>query len=292
MTGAATAICLIVLASLLTRMRWHALAVYTVGVALILIWWKTIVPSADRDWEPDVARSVTASFQDDRVVVKNVRNFDWRSETDFHPRWERRDYVLSHVSDVDLIVSYWMGEAVAHTIVSFGFEDAARLAFSIEIRKERNESFSSIAGLFKHYELTIVAADERDVVRLRSNIREEDVRIYRLRMSPHNAQRLLRVYLEKANELARTPRFYNTLTSNCTTLVFDMAKVIHPGLPLDSRIIVSGYLPDYAYDQGALDTTMSFESLRELAKIRDRAARADADPNFSNRIREGIPLPH
>ena len=139
-------------------------------------------------------------------------HFTWRSDADFDPVWEDRTYALSHVTDVDLLMSYWMGEAIAHTIVSFGFDDGSRLAFSIETRKERHEQFSSIAGFFKQYELAIVAADERDVVRVRSNIRGEDVRIYRLRMSPENAQILLREYLAKANELAATPRFYNTLT--------------------------------------------------------------------------------
>jgi hypothetical protein len=189
-------------------------------------------------------------------------------------------------------MSYWMGEAIAHTIVSFGFDDGARIAFSIETRKETHESYSSIAGFFKQYELAIVAADERDVVRLRSNIRGEDVRIYRLRMTPGNAQRLLREYLEEANDLARMPRFYNTLTSNCTTLVFDMVRIIHPGLPLDARVILAGYLPNYAYAVGGTNTSISFEKLRELSRIHDKAAEADADPNFSARIRAGIPVPH
>jgi hypothetical protein len=227
----------------------------------------------------------------DRLVVKNVRNFTWRSDTDFDQRWEQRTYNLSHVTDVDLIMSYWAGEAIAHTIVSFGFDDAARLAFSIETRKESQEGYSSVAGFFKQFELAIVAADERDAVRVRSNVRGEDVRIYRLRMSPKNAQILLREYVEEANDLARTPRFYNTLTANCTNLVFDMVRVIHPGVPMDARVIFTGYLPNYAYDLGATNTSVSFEKLRELSKIHDKAAQADADPNFSARIREGVPAP-
>ena len=137
----------------------------------------------------------------------------------------------------------------------------------------------------------MVAADERDVVRVRSNVRGEDVRIYRLRMTAANAQLLLREYVQEINELAREPRFYNTLTANCTNLVFDMVRVIHPGLPLDIRVLLSGYLPNYAYDLGATDTSLSFERLREIAKIHDNAVQADTDPLFSARIREGIPVP-
>jgi hypothetical protein len=282
---------LVVIACLATPRRWLALAAYAASFALFLAWWATIKPTNDRNWASDVARTVTATIDGDRLVVKNVRNFTWRSDTDFDQRWEQRTYDLPHVHDVDLIMSYWAGEAIAHTIVSFGFDNGARLAFSIETRKESHESYSSIAGFFKQYELAVVAGDERDVVRVRSNVRSEDVRIYRLRMTPENARVLLREYAEEANNLARTPRFYNTLTANCTNLVFDMVRVIHPGAPMDARVLFTGYLPNYAYDLGATDTSMSFEKLRELSKINDKAAQADADPNFSARIREGVPAP-
>ncbi len=291
LSGATLVFALVAAASLATPRRWLALAVYAAAFALFLAWWATITPTNDRNWTPDVARAVTATIDGDRLVVENVRNFAWRSDTDFDQRWEQRTYNLSHLTDVDLIMSYWAGGAIAHTIVSFGFADGARLAFSIETRKESGESYSPVAGFFKQYELALIAADERDVVRVRSNIRGEDVRIYRLRMTPANARVLMREYVDTANDLARTPRFYNTLTSNCTTLVFGMVRVIHPGVPLDARVLLSGYLPNYAYDLGATDTTMSFERLRDLSKIRDKAAVANLDPDFSTRIRQGIPAP-
>ena len=244
LAGAAAVFTIAAVACLTTRRRWPAVAAYSAAVVLFLGWWATISPASDRDWASDVARTLTATIDGDRVVLSNVRNFNWRSETNFDPIGEQRTYNLSWVTDIDLIMSYWMGEAIAHTIVSFGFDDGSRLAFSIETRKETREGFSSIAGFFKQYELAIVAADERDVVRVRSNIRGEDVRIYRLRMTPANAQLLLREYLAEANRLATAPRFYNTLTANCTTLVFDLVRMIHPGLPLDLRVILAGYLPD------------------------------------------------
>jgi hypothetical protein len=291
--AAATAILtLIVVTCLTTRRRWFITGIYFLFFALFLVWWATISPTNERRWAADVARSVTATIDGDRVVVNNVRDFTWRSDTDFDQRWEQRTYRLSQVTGVDLIMSYWMGEAIAHTIVSFGFKGGERLAFSIETRKDSGESYSSIAGFFKEYELAIVAADERDVIRVRSNIRGEDVRIYRLRMTPRNAQRLLIEYLAEANDLAREPRFYNTLTANCTTLVFDMVRAIHPGLPLDARVILAGYLPNYAYAVGATDTSIPFERLRELSRIHDKAVQADDDPDFSAKIRKGIPVPH
>ncbi len=138
----------------------------------------------------------------------------------------------------------------------------------------------------------IIAADERDVVRVRSNVRGEDVRIYRLRMPPEYARRLLREYVDDANDLARKPRWYNTATGNCTTLVFVMVRTLRPGLPFDYRILLSGYLPDYAYEVGATDTSVPFAQLRKLSQIHDKAVQADTDPDFSTLIRMGIPIPH
>jgi hypothetical protein len=292
LAGASLVLALVTAGCLATSKRWFASAAYAVLLAVVLGWWTTITPSNDRDWTPDVARSVTATIEGDRLTVNNVRNFTWRSDTDFDQRWEQRSYSLSQVGNVDMNLSYWGSEAIAHLIVSFGFDDDDRLDFSIETRKQRDEGYSTIAGFFRQYELAIVAADERDVVRVRSNVRGEDVRIYRLRMPPAYAQALLREYVADANDLARTPRWYNTLTGNCTTLVFGMIRVIRPGLVLDYRVLLSGYLPNYAYDLGATDTSIPFERLRALSMIHDKSVQANADPNFPARIREGIPVPH
>ena len=278
-------------ASLVTSRRWLAFTVYAAVIALVFAWWSTIRPSNDRDWQPDVARNVTATIDNDRLVIENVRNFNWRSDQDFEQRWEQRSYDLSQLQNVDLILSYWSGEAIAHLIVSFGFADGRRLDFSIETRKERGEEYSTIAGFFKQYELVIIAADERDIVRVRSNVRGEDVRMYRLRMPPEYARRLLQEYVDDVNELSRQPRWYNTATGNCTTLVFGMVHTLRPGLPLDYRILLSGYLPNYAYDIGATDTSIPFEKLRALSRIHDKAREADGDPDYSRLIRVGIPVP-
>ena len=292
LAGLMLTLSLVTAGCLVTSRRWVGLAAYACLCAVVLAWWTTITPSNDRDWAPDIARSVTGTIDGDRLIVNNVRNFSWRSDTDFDQRWELRNYSLSHVSNVDLILSYWGSEAIAHLIVSFGFEDGDRLDFSIETRKQRGEAYSTLAGFFKQYELSIVAADERDVVRVRSNVRGEDVRIYRLRMPPADAQALLREYVMDANDLARRPRWYNTLTGNCTTLVFGMIRTIHPGLPLDYRVLLSGYLANYAYELGATDTSMPFGALRARARIHDKALQVAADPNFAAKIRETIPIPH
>jgi hypothetical protein len=269
--------------------RWRVVVLYGACFAIVFGWWATLQPSNDRSWSDDVAQTTSGTVEGDRLVVRNVRNFVWRSDTDFDPRWETRSYDLNALTGIDLIMSYWAGERIAHTILSFGFVDGQHLAFSIEIRKERTESFSALAGFFRHYELAFIAADERDVVGVRTNVRGEDVRIFRLRATPGQARALLLEYIAEANDVARAPRFYNSLTTNCTTQVVRMVRVLEPDRPLDYRMLLSGYVPDYVYDRGEVDTDISFAALRARSHIKGKAS--SIDPDFSRKIREGVPVP-
>ncbi|CAN7601919.1 DUF4105 domain-containing protein [Pseudorhodoferax sp. LjRoot39] len=267
--------------------------VYGVAFVLLLGWWVRIAPSDARVWADDVARHLQARTDGSVVLLSNVRNFDWRSDTDYTQRWETRRVDLDRLRTVDMALSYWMGPAIAHTLVSFGFDDGQggvqQLAFSIEIRKERGESFSAIAGFFKQYELSLVAADERDILRVRTNVRGEDVYLYRVQLAPAAQRALFLAYLAEAQALARQPRFYDTLTANCTTIVYEMARRIVGGLPLDWRLLASGYLPEYLHGVGGLVPGHTVEQLRRAGRITERAQAADADPQFSQAIRRGVP---
>lgn len=267
--------------------------VYGVAFVLLLGWWVRIAPSDSRVWADDVAQHLQARTDGSVVTLSNVRNFDWRSDTDYTQRWETRRLDLDRLRTVDMALSYWMGPAIAHTLVSFGFDDGQggvqQLAFSIEIRKERGESFSAIAGFFKQYELSLVAADERDILRVRTNVRGEDVYLYRVQLAPAAQRALFLAYLAEAEALARQPRFYDTLTANCTTIVYEMARRIVGGLPLDWRLLASGYLPEYLHGVGGLAPGHSVEQLRSAGRITERAQAADADPQFSQAIRRGVP---
>ncbi|GJJ00088.1 membrane protein [Duganella rhizosphaerae] len=258
---------------------------WVLAVVVMMGWWSTIKPSHDRVWADDVARMVTGRVQGSVVTLDQVRNFDWRSDADYTQRWEQRSYDLKQLQSVDVAMSYWMGPAIAHTLVSFGFSDGRYLTFSIEIRKERGESFDGIAGFFKRFETVLIAADERDILRVRTNARGEDMYLYRLKMPPEVMRSLFLSYLDEGALLKREPRFYNTLTANCTTIVFEMARRIDPGLPLDWRLLVSGYLDRYLYDIGALAGQGGFDSLRQQAHITAKARAADKATDFSDRIR-------
>jgi hypothetical protein len=251
----------------------------------LMAWWSTLQPTHNRVWADDVSRMVTGQVQGSVVTLDQVRNFDWRSDTDYTQRWEARSYDLDRLRSVDVAMSYWMGPTIAHTLVSFGFADGRYLTFSIEIRKQRGESFDAVAGFFKGFETVLIAADERDILRVRTNVRGEDMYLYRLKMPPEAMRSLFLAYLEEGAKLKREPRFYNTLTANCTTIIFEMARRIDPGLPLDWRLLASGYLDRYLFDIGALAGEQHFETLRRNAHITQRARAADQAEDFSARIR-------
>ena len=265
------------------------LVTFTAAFGALLIWWQRIAPSNDRIWADDVAQMTTGTVDGNRVTLRKVRNFDWRSDTDYTQRWETRHYDLDRLNSVDMIMSYWTGPAIAHMLISFGFDDGEHVVFSVEIRRERIESFSEIGGFFKEFELSVIAADERDVIRVRTNVRGEDTYLYRLRMPVSAMRSLFLGYIDEANTLVRTPRFYNTITVNCTTLVYQMMQRIVGYLPLSYRLIFSGYLPEYVYRVGGLDQRYSIKELRALGRISERAQGAERSDTFSADIRRGIP---
>lgn len=283
------------LATLSVLAGWRAAAVaggYGVAFAGLLAWWQTIEPSNDRQWMPEVARLAHADFDGDLVTVHDIRDFDYRTATDFTPRYYDRTFDVRKLESVDLIAVYWMGPAVAHTFLSFGFEGGDHLAVSIETRKEIGEGYSTLKGFFKQFELYYVVADERDVVRLRTNYRSnptEFTYIYRLRRPLENGRRLFVEYMKRVNELHDRPAFYHTLLTNCTTSIWRNTRVNPGRLKFSWKLLASGYLPAYLYEVGALDRSMPFAALQAASLVNARARAADDAPDFSARIREGLP---
>ena len=267
---------------------------FTLLFALLVVMYFQIPASNERDWQPEVAVTPNAEITGDLVTIHGVRNFDYRTETDFTPRWETRTYDLRKLDSADVIASYWAGKAIAHVMLSFGFDEGKDyLAVSIETRKEKGESYSNLAGFFRNYELYYVVADERDVIRVRTTYRQpqEDVYIYRVKGPVENVRRVFLDYLKSINELHDRAAFYNTLTTNCTTSILFHTRMNPESPPLSWKILLSGYVPEYLYRLGRLDTTKPFPELEKLSQVNARAHAADQDPAFSQRIREGLPKP-
>ncbi|QTP54827.1 DUF4105 domain-containing protein [Billgrantia sulfidoxydans] len=269
--------------------QWWANGIQVLLLLLLLIWWFRLRPTHDRPWSDDVAYLATGELQGSHLMLHHVRDFDWRTRDEAEVHWEARRYDLDRLDSVDMIVSSWGRPGVAHVMVSFGFEGQQFVVFSVEVRRLKGERFSEIGGFFRQYELAIVAADERDAVGLRSKVRGERVSLFRLRMPQAAMRSLLLAYVEEANALAKAPRFYNTITANCTTLIFAMARGIGARLPLDYRLLVTDRLPGYAFKVGGLWPGFTLSELEMKGRIDDQARRVHRATDFSQRIRQGVP---
>jgi uncharacterized protein DUF4105 len=284
------AICISLVA--LIRPLWRGLTLAVAPAVGVAFWWSSIAPSNTRDWSPDVARVAHAIFDGNHLTIENVRNFRYRSETDYEARWETRSYDLDKVRGVDMFLSYWGPTLIAHTIASWEFDDGRHLAISIETRKEVGESYSALRGFFRQYELAYVVADERDLIGLRTEYRGEQVYLYRLRVPGAQARALLVDYLREINRLAEHPKWYNALTSNCTTMIGYHAQNVAAGNPFDWRLLLNGRIDELAYERGQIDTSEPFAELRDRSNVTAKARAADDSADFSARIRENLPGSH
>jgi hypothetical protein len=260
----------------------------------VLAWWLTIKPTGDRAWQPDVARRARADIRGDEITLHDVRNSEYRTDTEYAPRWETRVVHLSKLTGVDLAITYWGSPWIAHPIASFQFSDSLPVAISIETRKAAGQSYSVIAGLYRQYELIYIPADERDVIRLRTNFRKgEDVFLYRTTISPEHGRALFLAYLERLNRLHERPEFYNQITDNCTTNVRLANITAQQGKvpPWNWRMLLNGKGDELLYERGVIDRSLPFAALKERSLINKKAQAADASADFSQLIRAGLPAP-
>ncbi|MEL7175408.1 MAG: DUF4105 domain-containing protein [Pseudomonadota bacterium] len=270
----------------LGRLRARRVGWLTLVAAFVLTvgWYQTIRPAEMRDWAFDVARGVTADVEGDLVHLTDVRNFDWHTDTTATARWEQRTYDLSTLARVDMVTSVWDTPDIAHLLVSFGFDDGAHVVFSVETRKEADESYNTLGGFFRQFELVLVAATEEDIIKLRTNYRAEDVRLYPIDLTVEQRRDLFMSYVALAQDLEARPAFYNTLTANCTTTVFRLARVLNPDLRPDWRIVLSGNLPDYVEAQGVLEGDIPLDERMAAAAITAKA-QAYQGADFSKALR-------
>jgi hypothetical protein len=234
-----------------------------------------------------------ATVKDEQITIYNIRSLNYRTETDFDVRYYDKTFDLNRLESVALIAVYWMGDAIAHVMVSFGFQEKDFVTFSIETRKEQGEEYSTLKGFFKQYELTFIVGDERDLIRVRTDYRKppEDVYIYRASMTPENSRKFFMEYVNQINSMKENPEWYNTLTTNCTTDVVRLIRISGGRATYNWKILLSGYAPQYAYELGSLDTRYSFEELRKLSYINPKARAVGDDSEFSRKIRESLPRP-
>ena len=290
----AAALCALIAAgalivAILVRPWWRAAAAAVVPFVVVVAWWLSLTPSNTGAWQPDVAHLPTADVNANLVVIRNLRNFAYPSPTTVVERWEKRTYDLGQIVGFDLFLSTWGAPGIAHTISSWEFSDGQHLAISIETRKVKGQDYSALLGFFRQYALYYVVADERDVIGVRAGPRGEDVHLYRIRGSPAAARALLLDYLAEVNQLARTPRWYNALTHNCTTEIRHHVQQVAPGNPFDWRILANGRLDELGFERRQINTSLPFAELRRRSDITARAKAAGDRGDFSRLIREGLP---
>jgi hypothetical protein len=288
---AAAAAGALLLGSLMLRGQRMRLTVFGLVFSLILVWWFALEPSNTRDWQPDVAILPRAEINGDLITLRNIRNCEYSSETRYGVNHYDKTVRLSQLKAVDLFLVYWGSPLIAHTMLSFQFGDDDFVCVSIETRKTVDEEYSALRGFFRQYELIYVLGDERDLVRLRTNFRNEDVYLYRLAFNQDVACPVFLQYLKKINELYENPQWYNALFSNCTTNIRAHALTYTRDARIDWRILVNGFVDEMAYERGMLDTRVPFADLRRLSLINARAKALGDDPDFSLRIREGLLAP-
>lgn len=266
------------------------LAAVFVAFVAVLGWWLTLKPRDGRPWQPDMDRTAWADIAGDEITLHNVRNCDYRTETDFTPRWETRTVRLSQLTGIDLAINYWGSPWMAHPIASFQFADAPPVCFSIETRKEVGERYSAIRGFFRQFELIYIVADERDVIRVRTNFRKgEDVYLYRTTAKPEQARARFLEYIGAINHLHERPRWYNAITTNCTTSIRTQ-RAADKRAPWDWRILLNGKGDEMMFERGDLLTGgLPFSEFKRRSLINDQARPADTAADFSQRIRSKWP---
>lgn len=271
------------------KSRWLKAILTVGGFALVLGWWLTLRPSNDRDWQPDLAVLAYADIEGDKVTLHNIRNCDYRTETDYDVRHYDKTFDLDKIRTADLFMVYWGSPNMAHTMVSFGFEGGDYVCFSIETRKENGEGYSAVKGLFRQFELIYIVADERDVVRLRTNYRQgEEAYLFRLQATPDQVRKFFLNYLDQLNRLSQQPKWYNAVRHNCTTSI-RMQRAAADRAPWDWRMLVNGHGDELLYEHGSIVTNLPLAELKARVHINARARAADKDDDFSRQIRQGVP---
>lgn len=271
------------------RTRHRALAWLVLFLA-VFIPWSLKKPSNHRDWEIESIHTPAVTLEGDLITIENFRNFDYQPDGTPVETWETRRFHLSKLRHMDFFMTYWGGrKLVGHPIFSFDFGDEGHIAFSIESRREKGETYSIIPSLFKQFELVYIVGTESDIIRLRTNFRKgEDVYLYRLHIQETTTRLRFAEYLDSVNRFHDNPAWYNAVTANCTTAVRGQMTTEERN-SWDYRILANGKLDELLNEIGILDKSLPFPELKKRSHI-NPAALANPDPaTFSETIRKGLP---
>ena len=275
----------------LLPLRPWALAVWSGLLLVTILWWRSLRPKSGGDWKTGMDVLPHAELVGDVLRIRQFRNFRYTASGDPLPLYEERTFDLTKLRSLDYFLAHWSGPVIAHTLVSFGFDDGQFLVVSVEARLERRQSYSPLRGMFRSYEIIFVIGDERDIIGLRTNIRRERVYLHRVRMPPQEVRQLLVDYLARAAALEDRPEWYNSVTSNCTTNLFYHGRRNRVPWWLTPHIFLNGLSARAMYLRGFLDNSLPFKELQARSDVSERALAAGDEADFSQQIRTHIDLP-
>ena len=270
--------------------RFSSFGLFLIFTTAWFYWYTGIEPSNDKKWQKDVAILSYATFKDNFIKVHNIRDIKYTTEKNYKLSYYDEVFDVDKLNEIDFIATYWMGPNIAHTFLSFSFSDDKHLAISIEARKVENEAYSIIRGFFKQNELYYVVASEKDLIGVRTNIRKnpsEQVYMYQIDAKLEDKKRVFLNYMNKINRLKIKPEFYNTLTTNCTTSIWDNSLINYSNITLNWKIFISGYTASYLYENNLLKTYgLSFKELEKKSYINPFVDDKPIDKFYSYKIRK------
>jgi hypothetical protein len=272
---------------------WHARRIWKplgliAGFLLVRGLWEFNRPSNDRVWIDVNARTVSAELNGDQVRIRNFRSAHWRTAKDYDLNWEERTYDLAQLRTVDFVISpFAFGRTFAHTFLTFGFADGEYVAISVEIRRERGESYSPVRGMFRHYEVTYVVGDETDLIALRTEVNQDPVYLFPIRTPVEKVRGLFVSLLQNANRLREQPEFYHTVLNTCHLHVVQHVNALRRHkIGFDWRNLLPGYADELASELGLIDFDGSLEQARERFLINSRSAPVTDRKVWSRQIRQ------
>jgi len=261
---------------------WQPFLVFA-GVAILFIgWWLSQKPRHDRDWDPSVSLLPRCVRQNDAITFENVRDFQYRSLSDFSPHYVTRTVHLANLNAVDVIFFNWGVRWMSHPVLVFDFGPDGRICMSIEVRYRKDQKYSTLRSLYRQQELIFLAAEERDVILRRTkHSPNQTAHLYRMIVPREELHAAFLDYCDMINKLYQSPRWYHGLCANCTTSYY---RLPNTRIRFDWRVLLNGRLEQALYADGRIDRSLPFEDLRRLAFINEIANAAPED-GFGDHLR-------
>ncbi len=271
-------------------MKRLALRILTLTVLGLGIYLFLQTPSNDRNWTTDASRIPAIRMEDNNAIISDVRDWRYDANGPTEERWKEGRYRPEDITRVWFVVNPFKGwDGVAHTMLVFDFKDSEPVVVSVEARREHGEDFWIGTGLLRQYELIYLWGTERDFYTRRAVYWGEELFMYPLKMDHAYAVELFETLARATNELPEHPRFYNSLTDNCTNLLADSANAVRPDtLSWHIARILPGYSEEFLYDLGYFDASGTLEEVKARYAVRDLVREVANEEDFSAALRQRL----